>query len=1341
VKDTPASLHLPTVRTAAASASGKIWLGLVDGGLAEFDPVGQTITRHSTHDGAASLLEDETVECLLVGHDQKIWIGTKTGLFQFDPRNTSLARLTPEDFPPVTSIASHAGSSLLVGTSDGQLFLHRDGPSGLSKVWETKVPIRSVLSTDDRIWVATEGDGLFSLDQNFTTTEQFLPDPEDDASFPSVDATAILRDSLGGLWFGTRNGVSRYFPSTDRFFNYHGDFDDQRSLPSNDIWTLYEDNSRILWIGGHGGASRVPLNQHFFERVQHRAGAPSTLSHDSVHAIFQDSSGRFWVAVEDGLNVSNSVYSGFRKLVAPDSSAVRKRAITSITETRDGFLWVGTHGAGLVRIDPERGEFLEFRHEEDHPLTLPGDHVTDVVVDRHDRVWVATHSHGLALFDPNLATFSRITGSDDTSRTLFNDGTIHDLHLDQDGRLWVAGSDGTFRSFEPDEDSPQAKNLSSPVQLPATATVIRDDRKGTLWIGTRGAGLFAYNLDSSELRSFTKENSLLPHNQIHGIEIDQKHHVWVSTGQGLARFDPFTGQFRVFSHHDGLQSNVFHPRASFADSNGRLYFGGPRGMNIIDIAKLPVERATSPPVIASMEINGKRVHPGQNDGILQDSIAATSRLQLPFDGNRGITLSFASLDFGPKDILFRYRLSPLESTWTKLAATNKASFSGLRPGEYTLEIQSSHDGRTWNSGSRHLSLFIAPPWYATAWARALFALGILSLTGVVFRLVVISRIRKARQQQQKLEIQLSQTEANLATEVSRSMLLQRTSEEMRNEPSMANPFDSVLAQIQSHFGTTYCAIHEFVHSPEPMLVLLDSAENGIPPSANMSRIPPDNPLIEKVLESTRPHAIADLSATTGSDSTLNALSQVGVKSLLAVRTTYQGEPNGILILLHCEKNVDWPDEDIRLIETIGSQLGAAIANEQLIREDRRQKKELAEAREAAEIANQTKSEFLAKMTHELRTPLNAILGFSQLLERDENLSNNQRDTLRIINGSGEHLLEVINDVLDMAKIEAGSAELNVATFDLSALFKTIENMLGMKAQEAGLQLILEIDPSVPKTINSDRAKLRQIIVNLLSNSIKFTEKGSITVRARSESSTDNPSQTRLHFEVEDTGVGVSGEQLPRLFEKFGQTDSGKKAREGTGLGLPITKSFVELLGGEISVQSSPGKGTTFSFFIECETASEELEIAPTELPLVADATKVSGFSSEEDEIRILIAEDQPANRILLSTILKKIGITVGEAENGEMAVEKWRDWRPHLIFMDQEMPVMNGNEATQAIVNESEGDNDKPIIISLTAHALEDSRQAAYEAGCIDFLPKPFKHEELYEIIAKHLPIDYEYAA
>ena len=337
------------------------------------------------------------------------------------------------------------------------------------------------------------------------------------------------------------------------------------------------------------------------------------------------------------------------------------------------------------------------------------------------------------------------------------------------------------------------------------------------------------------------------------------------------------------------------------------------------------------------------------------------------------------------------------------------------------------------------------------------------------------------------------------------------------------------------------------------------------------------------------------------------------------------------------------------------------------------------------------------------------------------------------------MLDIINDILEMSKIESGSCDLCEERFDLTKLLLSIEQMLGMKAESKGLYLKFDRQADVPQWVVSDKGKLRQILVNLLGNALKFTMEGGITVNIKrlADPMLDG-GRFRLRFEIIDTGTGIAEEEIPLLFERFAQTESGRKSHQGTGLGLPITKTFVELMGGEIKVRSKQGEGTEFDFEIIAEKSHADPE---EEVPIVENRP-VSGIASDQDTVRILIAEDQPANRLLLSTLLRKAGFEVDEAENGQMAVDLWRKTEPDIIFMDQEMPIMDGNEATRAITAacQSEPLRKKSAIISLTANALEDSRKAALDAGCIDFISKPFKHEDLFEIIAKHANVRYDYA-
>lgn len=391
--------------------------------------------------------------------------------------------------------------------------------------------------------------------------------------------------------------------------------------------------------------------------------------------------------------------------------------------------------------------------------------------------------------------------------------------------------------------------------------------------------------------------------------------------------------------------------------------------------------------------------------------------------------------------------------------------------------------------------------------------------------------------------------------------------------------------------------------------------------------------------------------------------------------------------------------------------------------------QLNEAVEAAEIANQAKSRFIANMSHEFRTPLHGIMGFSQLLLKDPHATPDQQSSLNTIHRSSEHLLSLVNEVITFSKIEAGMLTDESKDVSLHDLCKGVEDLFSLQAISKNIQFQICLAPDIPQYVRTDAKKLRQILINLLGNALKFTKRGRVDCQVQWRPAGPETSSHHLAFTIQDTGPGIPQPMLFHLFNSFTQDPLTRDKFGGIGLGLTICQRFIHLLKGDISIDSIEGQGTTVSFYIPVELGEPVLE------PSVSKKTAV-GLVDNQIPYRILVVEDYPDNREILVMMLETVGFEVKEAENGQEAVDSNQTWQPHLIWMDLQLPLLNGLEATQLI---KAHDPNPPVIIAITAQALESDEVKALKAGCDDYLRKPYQAAQVFDKMAQHLDLTYCY--
>jgi diguanylate cyclase (GGDEF)-like protein len=765
------SLPDSMVWAVAEDRQGDLWVGTEGGGVARWHYKTNRFERVPLSSPGAPLAG--RVRALVVAADGTIWVGTKgAGLARLDPGTGRVQSYRNEPANPeslshdgVYALAMDASGALWVGTDGGlnrldpatgkfRRFLHDPArPDSLGND-----QIRALLvDREQRLWIATYG-GLSRLEPGTQSFRRYRNDAADPTSLSHDRVRTILEDSSGRMWIGTDGGLDLMDRSQARFRHYRHDATDPRSLRDNTVMSLYQDRGGVLWVGTRAAGVHKwsPATWAFGHHTQ-AASDPDGLKDRTVTAFTEDRTGRIWIGSFGGLHTMDRLTGQVRAYTAPPSARLSKR-VMAVTTDPEGSLWVGTMDAGLSHLDPTTGTLRSYRNDPRNPRSLPTDAVMALMVDRVGDLWVGTHSAGLARLDAASGSFTRYQHVPEDARSLAAN-IVTTLTQDADGALWV-GTDGggldrldratgVFTHFRHDPADPRSLGSN-------TVYSVYLDPSGRLWVGTRGAGLAVLQSRSgptAEFRHFTQRDGLA-NDVIYGILPDGDGNLWLSTNNGLSRFDPRTEKFKNYDVSDGLQSNEYNFGAHYASVGGELFFGGVNGFNAFHPRRLLANTHVPPVVLTSFLKSNRPVETDrplwQLDGVdlgYRDGVA---------------TFEFAALDYAaPRRNRYSYKLEGFDPEWTDLGHLRRLTYTNLPPGSYVLRVRGANNDGLWNDKGLSLPVRVeAPPWRRW-WAYLAYLLAIGSAL-VGFVRVQQAKVEREAEYSRRLEEEVQKRTLELA---------------------------------------------------------------------------------------------------------------------------------------------------------------------------------------------------------------------------------------------------------------------------------------------------------------------------------------------------------------------------------------------------------------------------------------------------------------------------------------------------------------------------------------------------------------------------------------------------
>ncbi len=1192
------------------------------------------------------------------------------------------------------------------GTKDGGLnkyngsefaiYVHDpDDPNSLSNNYAFDL----IEGQDGTLWVCTWGSGLDKFDP---ATETFTHYPHDENNPNSLSNNliwSVYEDSDGWLWIATDGGLNKFDPANENFVHYQHDPDDPQSLSTNSLTHIYADRAGILWVGSYGaGMNKFDPVSETAVRYRHDPDNANSLSNDNIWAIEADSSGMLWIGTESGVDKFDPASETFThyQYGETDPDSLSYNTVTDIIEDRNGMLWMSTFG-GLNRFDPVNEKFSRFLNDATDPHSLSNDLVWYLLEDNTGTVWAST-DNGVNKYDPGSERFAHYQHNPDNPDSLA-ENLVSAIYEDADGILWIGTKGGgldkfdrvnnTFIHYQHDDNNPNSPSNNNII-------AIHPDSSGVLWLGTEGGGFDKFDPLQETFIHYQNDPddpNALSNDGVADIDIDSAGIVWVGTyGGGLNRFDPESETFKLYTHDENDPQSLTSPfvRTVLVDSTGAVWVGSEGSLSRFDpgsetfinyLADENDPTSLSNDTIGTIYEDSRGIlWIGTNHGLNKfDSSTGTFSVYRDKQGLAGNGVSAILEDeqgvlwVGTTDGLSRF--DPQAETFR-----NYDVGDGLQGDSFLLHsAYKSASGELFLGGVGGFNAF-----YPDRLANNPHVPVVVLTDFQLFNQPVVIGADSPLQEHISLAEQITLSYDQSVFSFKFAALNYRSPEKNHYAYKMEG-FDQDWTYVDSQRRfATY---------------------TNLDPASYTFRVRASN-----------------------NDGVWNE-EGASIKIVITPpwwETWWFRSSAAVVVVGLVFGAFRWR---VRSIESRNRWLESQVADR--TRRLQKQTVELAQARDKAETANQAKSAFLANMSHELRTPLNGILGYAQILKQDRDLSTRQTDGLNVIRQSGEHLLTLINDILDLSKIEAGKMELYPADVHLAGFLEGIISIIGARAGQKDLLFSYEPQKPLPTGIRVDETRLRQVLLNLLGNAVKFTDRGQVTFRV-SELMRKQPDHSLLRFEIKDTGVGMTAEQLERVFLPFEQVGDVKRRAEGTGLGLTLSRRLVRAMGSEVQVKSETGKGSTFWFEVEFPVV-ETVVAGPASRAGVIVGYKLAA----ERQIKVLVVDDKPYNRSLIVDLLEPLGFSVAEAGDGQQGVVQAQVLQPDLIVMDLVMPVMTGFEAAQAI-RQIPALQDV-VIVAASASAFEEDKQASRTAGCDAFIPKPVNVEQFFDLMATHLHLEWIY--